>query len=164
MVNWIDVFIRNSYREIFIDSIKYCQREKGLLLGAWAMMTSHVHLIISTRDENIENIIRDLKSYTSRHIRKEMEQAGYESRKEWMLPMFYKAGKYNPNNNDYQFWIQNNHPIQLSTPQMMKQRIDYIHNNPVEAGFVDEPHHWRWSNAYDYAGGPQGLLELTILL
>ena len=164
VVNWIDVFIRERCCEIFIDSVKHCQRNKGLLVGAWVIMTSHVHMVIGSNADNIENIIRDLKSFTSRQMRKELESAVYESRKEWMMPMFYSAGKYNPNNNDYQFWIQNNHPVQLSTPEMMQQRINYIHNNPVEAGFVCEPQHWKWSSAHDYCGGTQGLLELVMLL
>ena len=164
IVNWVDVFIRDTYRKIFVDSVKYCQREKGLLVGAWVIMTSHTHMIIGTNGNNIQHIIRDLKSYTSRHIRKELEQATYESRKEWMLQMFYKAGRAKSNNKDFQFWIQNNHPIQLSSTEMMKQRIEYIHNNPVEAGFVNEAQDWKWSSAYDYCGGTQGLIELVMLL
>ncbi len=127
-------------------------------------MTSHVHMIIGTNGDRLENIIRDLKSFTSRHIRKELEQCGYESRKEWMLHMFTKAGLYNSNNNDFQLWIQNNHPIQLSTGEMMRQRISYVHNNPVEGGFVCEPQHWKWSSAHDYCGGTQGLVDIVMLL
>ena len=164
VINWIDVFVRDVYKEIFLGSVKHCQREKGLMVGAWVIMTSHIHLIIGTNGDNIENIIRDMKSFTSRHIRKEIETADYESRREWMLPMFYNAGRYNANNNDYQFWLQNNHPIQLSTPEMMRQRINYIHNNPVKAGFVCEPQHWKWGSAHDYCGGTQGLLDLVMLL
>jgi putative transposase len=163
VVDWIDVFVRDSYKEIFISSVKYCQNEKGLLVGAWVIMTSHIHLIIGTKDKNIENIIRDMKSFTSRHLRKEIEQANYESRKEWMLQRFYVAGRNNSNNNDFQFWIQNNHPVQLSSGDMLKQRLNYIHNNPVEAGFVCEPEQWKYSSAHDYAGGTQGLLDLVML-
>ena len=86
VVYWLDVFIRQEYRNILIDSIKYCQKEKGLLVGAWCIMTSHVHLILGTDETSkLEDIIRDLKSYTSRHIRKYMENNPQESRKEWML-------------------------------------------------------------------------------
>ena len=164
VINWLDVFIRDSYRYIFIDSVKYCQENKGLTVGAWVIMTSHVHLIIGTQGEKLENIIRDLKSYISRHIRLEMDQSNYESRKEWMLPMCYRAGAKNTNNKDFQFWVQNNHPVQLNNPDMMQQRLDYIHNNPVEAGFVTEPHHWKWGSAYDYNGGKQGLIDLVFLI
>jgi putative transposase len=163
-VNWTDIFIRDVYREIFINSIKFCQKEKGLLIGAWVLMTSHAHLIVGTKANDIEDIIRDLKSFTSRQTRLEMESNMYESRREWLLQMFYKAGKSNTNNKDFQFWQQNNHPVQLSSPEMMTQRINYIHNNPVEAGFVIEPQHWKWSSAHDYCGGTQGLIDLVMLM
>jgi putative transposase len=163
-VSWIDVFIRDSYREIFIDSVKHCQEKKGLLVGAWVIMTSHIHMIIGrSGSNNLENIIRDLKSFTSRHIRLEIEKNNYESRKEWMMPMFRDAGFNNSNNKDFQFWIQGSHPIQLSTGEMMNQRLHYIHNNPVEAGFVCEPQHWKYSSAHDYCGGTQGLIDLVML-
>lgn len=165
IVNWIDAFIRDNYRQIFIDSVKYCQREKGLIVGAWVIMTSHVHMIVGTKGENrLEDIIRDMKSYTSRHIRLELETSNYESRKEWMVLMFKRAGMANSNNNDFQFWIQDNHPIELSNAKMLLQRLSYIHNNPVEAGFVVEPHEWKYSSAYDYSGGKQGLIELEMLV
>ena len=164
-INWIDVFIRDSYRQIFIDSVKFCQREKGLIVGAWVIMTSHIHMIIGTNGTNrLEDIIRDLKSYTSRHIRIEIEQSNYESKKEWMMWFFKRAGTANSNNIDFQFWIQDNHPIQLSTNRMLMQRLNYIHNNPVEAGFVVAPEDWKYSSAHDYSGGKQGLIELIMLV
>ena len=128
VVYWLDVFIRQEYRNILIDSIKYCQKEKGLLVGAWCIMTSHVHLILGTDETSkLEDIIRDLKSYTSRHIRKYMENNPQESRKEWMLWMMKRAGEKKSNNKDFQFWQQHNHPIELSTKEIMLQRLDYIH-------------------------------------
>src|SRR6185369_15909178 len=74
VIEWIDVFTRNEYREIFVDSVKFCQANKGLEVGAWCIMPSHVHLIVGTSGEfRLEDTIRDLKSYTSRHIRKAIE-------------------------------------------------------------------------------------------
>jgi putative transposase len=71
VIEWIDAFTRPEYRNIFIDSVKYCQKEKGLLVGAWCIMTNHIHMAIASRSTyKLEDIIRDLKSYTSRHIRK----------------------------------------------------------------------------------------------
>lgn len=146
VINWIDVFIRNEYKDLFLDSVKYCQKEKGLEVGAWCIMTSHIHMIIGTNGENkLENIIRDLKAYTSRHIRKMLENHNSESRKEWMLWFMKRAGLRKSNNKDFQFWIQNYHPIELNDNRMVDSRLDYIHNNPVEAGFVDAPEHWVYS-------------------
>ena len=163
VVSWIDIFTRNDYREIFIDSLKYCQQHKALELYAWSIMTNHVHLIIGSDQSNeLQNIIRDLKSFTSRHIRKAIEQHAAESRKEWLLWMFGKAGEYNANNKDWQLWQQHSHPIELNTPAITKQKIDYLHQNPVAAGYVFEPQHWLWSSAYDYAGG-KGILDIIFI-
>ncbi|HEY9117664.1 MAG TPA: transposase, partial [Roseivirga sp.] len=93
VVGWIDVFIRPEYRNIFIDSIKFCQREKGLLVGGWCIMTSHIHLALGTTGKNkLEDIIRDLKSFTSRHIRKYIEASPQESRKTWLLDFMFQVG------------------------------------------------------------------------
>lgn len=88
VINWIDVFIRNEYRNVFIDSLKYCQEHKGLNIYAWCLMTSHAHLIVSSNEGlPLAGIIRDTKSYTSRHIRKLLEDkdAVGESRREWRI-------------------------------------------------------------------------------
>jgi putative transposase len=100
VIHWIDVFIRNEYRQIFIDSVKFCQANKGLTVYAWCITPSHIHLIIGTAGHNpLEGTIRDLKSFTSRSIRKTLEDwdAVSESRREWMLNMMCRAGEFNPN-------------------------------------------------------------------
>lgn len=163
VVSWIDVFTKSEYRNIFINAVKYCQQEKGLLVGAWCIMTNHIHIALGTVGTNrLEDIIRDLKSYTSRHIRKYIENNPHESRREWMLEIMKSAGTQKSNNNDFQFWQQHNHPIELSTKEIMMQRIDYIHNNPVEAGFVDDPKEWIFSSARDYED-QRGLIEISFL-
>ncbi len=165
VVNWIDVFIRDWYREVIVNSIRFCQENKGLQVYAWVIMTSHIHMIIGTEGKmKLEDIIRDMKRHTSGKIREVMEDNSFESRKEWMQWMFGRVGRKNANNIDYQFWIQDNHPVQLSSPEMIRQRLNYIHNNPVEAGFVIEPQHWKWSSAYDYLGGKQGLINVILLV
>ncbi len=128
VIHWIDVFIREEYRAVFVDSIKYCQKEKGLEVYAWCIMTSHVHLIVGSNKEPLEGIIRDLKSFTSSSIRKLLEnkESVAESRREWMYWMMQRAGRKNNNNNDFQFWQQHNHPIELDSNELMDQKLEYI--------------------------------------
>ncbi len=150
VINWIDIFIRNEYRNVFLESVRFCQKNKGLQVFAWCIMTSHIHMILGTGGENkLENIIRDLKSYTSISIRKliESKEKVGESRREWMLDLMLKAGLRNSNNKDFQFWQQHNHPIELSTNKLLDQKLDYIHDNPVIAGFVESPEMWQFSSA-----------------
>lgn len=85
-----------------------------------------------------------------------------ESRREWMLWMFARAGAKSSNVKSYQFWQHNNHPIELWCAAITEQKANYIHNNPVVAGFVNEPHEWRYSSAIDYSGG-KGLIEIIYL-
>jgi putative transposase len=119
-------------------------------------------MIISTKGKNpLEGIIRDLKSFTSRHIRKALEDMNQvqESRREWVLRMMYSQGKFNNNNKDFQFWQQHSHPIELNDENMI-QKLEYIHTNPVAAGFVDNPEGWLYSSARDYYGTKKGIIDI----
>lgn len=136
VINWLDVFIRREYRDIFLDSIRFCQKNKGLEVCAYCIMTSHIHMIVGRNgDPALEGIIRDIKKFTSSEIVKAIKNNSQESRKELLLWLFEKAGNANPNNTNHQFWQQHNKPIEL-TSEFIHQKLDYIHDNPVEAGIV----------------------------
>jgi len=91
-VGWVDVFTRRDYKDILVESLGFCQKEKGLLLYAWVIMSNHVHLIARAREgARLQDIIRDLKKYTSKQIVKAIAEHPGESRKElptlcWMSP------------------------------------------------------------------------------
>ena len=163
VVNWIDAFIRDDYRKIFYESVAYCQQNKGLEVYAYCIMTSHIHMIIGTEKGNLSDIVRDLKSFTSRHIRKAIESSELESRKSWILWMFERAGKKNQRNIDFQFWMQHNHPIELDTHYKTIQRLNYIHQNPVEMGFVAKAEEWLHSSCGDYYGNRKGAIDLVFI-
>ncbi len=65
--------------------------------------------------------------------------------------MFGEAGKKNSNVHNRQFWQQHNKPIELWSDKVIKQKIEYIHNNPVGAGFVLDPVDWKYGSARNYA-------------
>ena len=162
VVYWIDLFVRNEYREILIESWKYCQKEKDLEIYGWCIMTSHVHMIIGSRGRNLDKIVGEMKSFTSRSLRKEIRNNAAESRKEWLLWMMERAGKKNSNNTDWQLWQQHNHPVELLNKEMFFQKLEYIHQNPVEAGFVEKQEEYLYSSAKDYYEG-KGSIELSFI-
>src|SRR5207302_2895709 len=93
-----------------------------------------------------------------------------ESRKEWIacpdssgMERFTKAGKANRNNDNFQFWQQDNHPIVLLNPKIYYQKVDYTHYNPVKAGFVEVLEHYLYSSARDYYASQKGLPDLVML-
>lgn len=69
VVGWVDVFTRMEYRDMLMESLRYCQKEKGLRIYAFVIMSNHVHLIVSKEgDSLLEDIFRDLKKFTSMTI------------------------------------------------------------------------------------------------
>lgn len=161
-VFWIDVFIRPLYCDILINSLIYCKNNLGLELYCWCIMPSHVHLIFKAKDNNPETLLGRFKEHTSKQIVKAIKENSQESRKEWMLWMFERAGLKSSNVKTNQFWQHNNKPIELWSAAVIEQKADYIHDNPVIAGFVNEALHWKYSSAIDYSGG-KGLIDIEYL-
>ncbi|MBC6111948.1 transposase [Pedobacter fastidiosus] len=162
VVYWLDVFVRNEYKDVVLESLCFCQKNKGLEVYAWCIMTSHVHLIIGTNDKKMEDILRDFKSHTSTQLRKMIKDNQQESRREWLLWMMERAGNKNSNNNGFQFWQQDNHPIELWDNYMKEQKLDYLHDNPVVSGFVSKAEDYLYSSARDYCG-EKGLLDIILI-
>jgi putative transposase len=163
VIGWIDVFSRETYKEILINSLRFCQENKGLKLHAWIIMTNHVHLIVSSDSNKIEWLVRDIKKYSSKQIIAAIRENSTESRKEWMLNLFSYAGKSNSNNKEFQFWKQDYHPIELDTAIKARDRLDYLHENPVRSGLVWESWHYKYSSAVDYYTNERGLLKIEHL-
>ena len=164
VIDWVDVFTRKEYRDVVIESLKYCQVNKGLIIYGWCIMSNHLHLIISAKENNVSDVLGDFKKFTSKQLIKSIIENTSESRKEWMIGIFKKAGESNSRNTYYQFWQQDNQPKIVYTPDFAAQKLEYIHNNPVEAGIVEKAEEYIYSSARDYYYGKQcGLLKNEFL-
>ncbi|MBB3697538.1 transposase [Flammeovirga yaeyamensis] len=164
VVYWIDVFTREEYRNIIIDSLKYCQKHKDLKLHAYVIMSNHIHLIITKGlHENLSDILRDFKKFTSKTIIKSIQENPSESRKDWMIWMFKRAGQKNTRNREYQFWQQHNQPVILNSNEKLSQRLNYIHDNPIKAGLVLDAKDYLYSSASNYHGAKYNLLKVDFL-
>jgi len=147
VVGWLDIFIRRKYQKILIDSLTYCQKNKNLKIYCYCIMPSHIHFITYSENGGLSNILRDMKAFTSKQIIKAIEENPQESRKEWLLNQFKYYGSRSPQEQIMQFWKHNNHPFFLYSNKMIHQKVNYIHINPVEAGFVNQTNEWRLSSA-----------------
>lgn len=160
VVGWVDVFTRKTYRDIIIESLLFCQKEKGLNIHAYVIMSNHLHLVISAKEGyNLSVIVRDFKKYTSTRILKKIIETPEESRSEWMLRLFKYYAKYNKNNKTYQLWKRDNHPVELVSDEWIARRINYTHNNPVVAGIVQNAEDYIYSSAGFYIG-KDSLIEI----
>lgn len=164
VVEWVDVFTNKIYKDIVVDSLRHCQSNKGLLLHSWCLMSNHMHMILSSKNGDPGGILRDFKKFTGRQIIKAIENNPSESRKDWMLPIFRQQGQNNARNSTNQFWRQDNQPKECYSAAFTRQKIEYIHRNPVKAGIVQEPHQYVHSSAIDYFFQRKcGLLDICFL-
>ncbi|PIF63313.1 transposase [Flavobacterium sp. 11] len=158
VVDWIDIFTRQTYRDSIIESLDYCIKNKGMIMYGYVIMSNHIHLIIQSEDGKLSDLIRDFKKFTAKNILDKI-QAVPESRKEWMLERFKLAAEKHTRNKNYQFWQYGNHAEEIYTNKFMWSKLDYIHLNPVRAGLVEKASHYIYSSASNYIND-SGLLKI----
>jgi len=118
---------------------------------AYVIMPSHMHMIASAKNNNLSKLIGNFKKFTSLGLIKKIKTP-QENRREWMLPIFKTAGENNPRNTNYQVWQQKSHAEEVYSPKFTLSKINYIHYNPVEEGFVERSEDYLYSSAKDYSG------------
>jgi REP element-mobilizing transposase RayT len=158
IVFWIDFFSYKKYRDVIIESLKFCQQDKGLEIFAWVIMSNHIHLLARSNEDNLSGTIRDFKKYTSKALIELISTSG-DSRKEWMLRLFRHAAKRQNKTGNFQVWTHENHAIEVYGNSFIQSKVDYIHNNPVRAGIVGRAEDYKYSSACAYAD-QEGLLEI----
>ena len=150
VVDWIDIFTRKNHCDAIIDSLKYCQEHKGLTVYAYCIMSNHIHLVVNVDEPfQLKDTIRDFKKFTSKKILSQIQNE-VESRREWLLKAFSEKASASAKHDKYKFWQEGNYAIEVYTHDFVWIKINYIHKNPVKAGYVREPWHWVYSSASNY--------------
>lgn len=153
---WVDVFTRNIYKDILVDSLAHCIGYRDMELFAWCIMTNHVHLLARANgDSNLPEILRDFKKFTSKKIFKTICENNRESRRDWLINQFITE-------KGIRFWRGDNRPVEVWSNAVIAQKLSYIHNNPVQEGLVFRPEDYPYSSAVDYSG-EKGLLQVTVI-
>ncbi|MEK6151994.1 transposase [Flavobacteriaceae bacterium 3-367] len=150
-VGWIDIFTRPRQKYLLVNGLSYCQRQKGLEIYAYCIMSSHVHILCKACEgHKLSDIIRDFKKYTSKKIIQNILDYP-ESRREWMLELFQRACMHFKRNQRYKVWQNGYHAEIAYSNWFIKQKINYIHNNPVVEKIVARPEDYLFSSARNYA-------------
>ncbi len=162
VIDWVDLFTRPVYKEIIIDSLNFCIENKSLVVYAYCVMPSHIHLIAGSTGEPLNDIIRDFKKFTSKALVKMIKETG-ESRREWLLNKFSFAAKRLKRGVNYKLWQDGFHPVELTSNKMMDQRLDYLHNNLVVEEYVYLAEQWVYSSAAFYILNEENRVALQML-
>ncbi|WP_366183670.1 transposase [Flavobacterium ovatum] len=150
-VGWLDVFTRLNQKKVLINALQHCQENKGLEIYAFCIMSSHIHLLCKTTNGFIlSDVVRDFKKFTSKKIVQTIIEEP-ESRREWMLEFFQKACDHLKREQKYKVWQDGYHAEHIYSNSFIKQKIDYIHNNPVKEKIVTLPEDYFFSSARNYA-------------
>jgi putative transposase len=132
---WYYIFDRYDRWNILSNSLKYCQKHKGLKIYTYVFMLNHIHMIIQSDD--VAGFLRDFKKHTSRKLKENLKQTEPE-----VLKLFI-----NKETGKYSFWQMSNKPVLLESEKFFLQKMKYIYNNPVKKGYVERPEYWKWSSA-----------------
>jgi putative transposase len=146
VLNWIPLFTRPETAGIILEALRYRQEEIVWKIYGYVILENHIHMIVQAEDLAVE--LPRFKSYTARKLIDHLK----ECRAERLLQQLAFFRKDHKRDRDYQCWEEGSHPQLIETEQVLRQKLDYIHQNPVKRGYVDDPMHWRYSSARDYAG------------
>jgi REP element-mobilizing transposase RayT len=154
IVGWTPIFTRPDTFDLIYDSWRFLQRDRQFQLFAYVILENHLHLIARAPELSVD--MQNFKSFTARQIIDLLEQRGVRV----LLQQLRALKLRHKTESEYQLWQEGSHPQQIQNDEMMRQKIDYIHNNPIVRGYVDDPLHWRHSSARNYAEQP-GLIDVV---
>lgn len=159
VIEWIDIFTKPEYFQVIIDSLKFCQKNKGLLLYEYVIMTNHLHLIASAKENyQLSQIISDFKKHTTREILKLLDKDRRRYIKNMITHSFDKK-----KGSEQQIWQRENYPELVVTDTFLHKQTNYIYNNPVKKGYVEKPEDWLYSSARNRILGDNTIIKLNDL-
>jgi REP element-mobilizing transposase RayT len=153
VVQWLPLFTRPALVDILFSTWRYQQHHQQLKLHGYVVLENHVHLVAQSPD--LFKSVRSFKSFTARSILDYLQNHHAER----ILERLRFAKCAHKVDRAYQFWQEGAHAQQIFNDELMRQKLDYIHHNPVKRGYVDCAEHWRYSSARNYAGN-EGLIEI----
>jgi REP element-mobilizing transposase RayT len=153
VINWMPLFTRPQTVEIIFNALQYRQEHNGWKIYGYVFLENHIHMIIQS--EELSEELSRFKSFTARKLIDYLEEINAER----LLKQMAFFRKEHKRDRDYQCWEEGSHPQLVDNEDILRQKLEYIHQNPVKRGYVDKAEDWRYSSARNYAGLP-GLIPV----
>jgi putative transposase len=154
VVEWLPVFTTAPCSDIIVRSLEYCREHKGLRVYAWVILDNHFHAVVSA--PNLTSALRDLRKFTARELLAQLKAEG----RDWLLNQLAYFCASHKTSSAHQIWQEGVHPQQIVNDEMMVQKLEYLHNNPVKRGFVASPEHWVYSSAHEWLPGANPMMRV----
>ncbi len=153
VLKWLPVFTRTNTVQIILDALVWRQHNKDVKVYGYVVLENHMHCILQAPD--LQKHVHDFKAFTAKEVLQHLKAHNNGH----LLSLFALYKKAYKTDAHYQFWEEGSHPQLIQSEEMLRQKLDYIHYNPVKRGYVDDPVHWRWSSARSYHG-KEGLIPV----
>jgi len=154
--NNLPIFSIPQAATILLDGLTFLREKRNVSILAYIIMENHIHVIV--KGEQLTLKIGSFKSYTARKIIDFMQNEGHTR---WLHHLQYFGDLADKSKQSYKLWEDGFYPKQIIGDDMLLQKIEYVHNNPVNRGYVDKAEHWRYSSAQNYAG-LKGLIDVDL--
>ena len=154
VVEWLPVFTTEACCDIVVRSLEFCREHKGLKVHAWVIMDNHFHAILSAPE--LSRIIARLRKFTAHEILRQLKVEG----REWLLNQLGYFRSAHKQMSAHQIWQEGVHPQSITSDEMMLQKLEYLHKNPVKRALVASPEHWRYSSAHEWLEGAMPVLRV----
>lgn len=146
VLNWMPLFTRPQTSDIILEALRHRHEKDEWKIYGYVILENHMHMIVQTMNLSAE--LPRFKSFTARKLIDHLK----ERRAEHLLRQLAFFRKEHKQDRDYQLWEEGSHPQLIDNEEVMRQKLEYIHQNPVKRGYVDKAEHWRYSSARNYAG------------
>lgn len=153
VLEWLPVFTRPDAVQILLDSWVHQREHAGLQLFGYVILENHLHFVAQA--PRLDKCLSSFKSFTATRLIRLLETQGAER----LLQCLRSAKPAHKHDRQYQFWQEGSHAEMVFSEAMMREKLDYIHYNPVKRGYVEAPEYWRYSSARNYCGQP-GLIDI----
>jgi putative transposase len=163
-VDWVDIFIRPSYKQIIADTLNHLIQHKKFTVYAWCLMSNHLHLVARAHDgSGLAAIEKEFKKQTTNAMLGIIDSEP-DLRKNWMLQRFEQSSQNLKRLERFQLWQSCSNPTHIDFNHVFKlqERILFVHENPVRDKIVASPSEYLYSSAGDYAG-KKGLVNVTVI-
>jgi REP element-mobilizing transposase RayT len=146
VLNWMPLFTRPQTTDIILEAMHHRQEQNEWKVYGYVILENHLHMIVQSENLSVE--LPRFKSFTARKLIDHLT----ENHAEHLLKQLAFFRKQHKQDRDYQLWEEGSHPQIIEKEEVLRQKLEYIHQNPVKRGYVDEAEHWRYSSARNYAG------------
>lgn len=138
-LDWQPILKEDRFKDIITESLNFLTNAQRVVIYGFVIMSNHFHLIWQMMgDHRKEDVQRDFLKYTGQQL---LKNENSELQKELLVQT---------SDRKYQVWERNSLGVSLWSQEVLIQKLDYIHNNPVKAGLCKHSEEYKYSSAAFY--------------